>query len=259
MGGLNIFVPSEISDLEYTYSKMATLPLIDMIREQKIEYDLDSNELFTLNNSMKAAKCEISVSKQKFYLDKVTNIKSSAPKKVINTLQKLSRKGTSSWLTTLPLEEFNFILNKSEFVDALCLRYNHEIKNIPKVCACGKSNSLDHSLVCSKGGFVHLRHNQIRDLEIKMLQEVCYDVKKEPVLLPLTGETLNHKSANRAPDARADISCRSVYNNLDKVLFDVRCFHDGAASNENSNDAFKKHEDEKKRTYNQRILEVEKA
>ena len=96
-------------------------------------------------------------------------------------------------------------------------------------------------------------------LEIKMLREVCYDVKKEPVLLPLTGETLNHKSANRAPDARADISCRSVYNNLDKVLFDVRCFHDGAASNETSKDAFKKHEDEKKRSYNQRVLEVEKA
>ena len=157
------------------------------------------------------------------------------------------------------MEEYGFVFNKSEFIDALCLRYNHPVKNIPKVCACGKPNSLDHSLICMKGGFVHLRHNQIRDLEIKMLREVCYDVKKEPPLLPLSGETLNRKSANRAPDARADISARSVYNNLDKVLFDVRCFHDGAASNESSSDAFKKHEDEKKRTYNQRILEVEKA
>ena len=43
------------------------------------------------------------------------------------------------------------------------------------------------------------------------------------------------------------------------MLFDVRCFHDGAASNETSKDAFKKHEDEKKRSYNQRVLEVEKA
>ena len=246
MGGLNIFIPSEISDVEYSYSKKATLPLIDIIREQKVEYDIDNNELTTLTNKIKEAKLEISYSKQRYYLEMAADIKSKAPVSMINTINRLSRKGTSSWLTTLPLEEFGFVFNKAEFVDALCLRYNHPVKNIPKLCACGKPNSLDHSLICMKGGFVHLRHNQIRDLEIKMLREVCYDVKKEPPLLPLTGESLNRKTANRAPDARADISARSVYSNLDKVLFDVRCFHDGAASNESSTDAFKKHEDEKK-------------
>ena len=42
MGGLNLFIPSEISDLEYSYSKKATLPLIDMIRDQKVAYDISN-------------------------------------------------------------------------------------------------------------------------------------------------------------------------------------------------------------------------
>ena len=32
-------------------------------------------------------------------------------------------KGASVWLTALPIEEHSFLLTKSEFCDALCLRY----------------------------------------------------------------------------------------------------------------------------------------
>ena len=57
------------------------------------------------------------------------------------------------------------------------------------------------------------------------------------------------------------MSARGVWNTLDKTFFDIRVFHPGAQSNQTKTveEAFKKHEDEKKRTYNRRILEVEKA
>ena len=44
---------------------------------------------------------------------------------------------------------------------------------------------------------------------------------------------------------------------MDKVFFDVRIFHHGAKSNQLATveAAFKKHEDEKKRVYNQHIME----
>ena len=45
---------------------------------------------------------------------------------------------------------------------------------------------------------------------------------------------------------------------MDKVLFDVRIFHPSATSN-SVGDPFRKHEQEKKRTYNQRVIDVEKA
>ena len=104
-----------------------------------------------------------------------------------------------------------------------------------------------------------MRHNQIRDIEAKLLSEVCHDVITEPPLLPLTGEQFALKSANQAADARLDISARGVWRPMDKVFFDVRIFHPTASSNATAKDPFLKHEKEKKRAYNQRVIDVEKA
>ena len=93
------------------------------------------------------------------------------------------------------------------------------------------------------------------------MSEVCKDVQREPPLLPLSGEMFNLKSTNTASEARLDISARGTWNTVDKTFFDVRVFHPGAESNKTTTieAAFEKHEQEKKRTYNRRILEVEKA
>ena len=42
-----------------------------------------------------------------------------------------SEKGASSWLTTLPIKDLGFRLNKQHFVDAICLRYNLRLKDVP--------------------------------------------------------------------------------------------------------------------------------
>ena len=39
-------------------------------------------------------------------------------------------------------------------------------------------------------------------------------------------------TANTAQEARPDVSARSVWNNLDKVFFDIRIVHHGAKSNQ---------------------------
>ena len=94
-----------------------------------------------------------------------------------------------------------------------------------------------------------------------MLSEVCTDVVKEPHLVPLTGERFFHKTANTSNEARLDISARGVWNTMDKVYFDVRVFHHECPSNNKLAiaSAYKKHESEKKRCYNARVLNVEKA
>ena len=93
------------------------------------------------------------------------------------------------------------------------------------------------------------------------MSEVCKDVQREPPLLPLSGETFNLRSTNTASEARLDISARGIWNTVDKTFFDVRVFHPGAESNKaiSIDAAFERHEQEKKRTYNRRVLEVEKA
>ena len=55
-------------------------------------------------------------------------------------------------------------------------------------------NMHKHALNCKKGGFVTMRHNNIRDFTANILSEVCNDVALETLLTPLSGEVFNKKS-----------------------------------------------------------------
>ena len=127
-------------------------------------------------------------------------------------------------------------------------------------CACGKENDIDHTLICKLGGFVHLRHDNIRDIEAELLSCVCKDVLKEPPLIPLSGEQFSKSSVNTKDDARADISALSFWRPLEKVYLDVRIFHPNAASYKNLpiESIYRRHEEEKKGSYNERIINVER-
>ena len=47
-------------------------------------------------------------------------------------------KGASAWLAAMPLGDLSFGLNKWEFKDALHLRYNIPLSNLPSYCSCGE-------------------------------------------------------------------------------------------------------------------------
>ena len=74
-------------------------------------------------------------------------------------------KGSSIWLTSLPIQEFGFALHKHPFQDALALRYNWQPLQAPSACACGMKFSTEYALSCPKGGFPSIRRNEIRRLE----------------------------------------------------------------------------------------------
>ena len=167
--------------------------------------------------------------------------------------------GSSNWLTTLSLEEMGFFLTKQEFWDAFRLRYCWTIKRLPSKCACGSSFDISHSLTCKKGGFVIRRHNELRDITADLLSEVCHDVCIEPPLQPLTGETLHFRSANTSDEARLDVSARSVWARNQRAFFDIRVFNSTARryNGQTLKQAYSINENEKKRQYNERVLQVE--
>ena len=103
------------------------------------------------------------------------------------TIQLASEKGASSRLNALPLSKHGFDLTKTEFRDGIALRYTWKAKNSPAICPCGKEFSLTHALHCSKGGYTHLRHNEIRDMFANLMDDVCHDVQIEPKLQSLDG------------------------------------------------------------------------
>ena len=96
-----------------------------------------------------------------------------------------SERDASSWLTTRPLERLGFALTKSEFRDALSLRYGWELPRLPAKCVCGAIFSTSHAKTCLTGGFIHARHDEVRDLFAELVAEVAYDVEVEPRLKPL--------------------------------------------------------------------------
>ena len=128
------------------------------------------------------------------------------------------------------------------------------------ICACGVQFSVDHAQVCQRGGFIIQRHNELRDLEAEMLRMVCNDVEVEPVLREVAGETLNH-GANKAPDARLDIHARGFWERQRSAFFDVRVCHPNADSYRDltPKQIYKKHENEKKRQYAERVMEIEQG
>ena len=86
-------------------------------------------------------------------------------------------------------------------------------------------------MICYMGGFPTIRHNEIRDITPSLLTEVCHNVATEPLMQPLTGETLALRSANSEDGARLDIRARGFWNRSHDAFFDVRVFYPNAPSN----------------------------
>ena len=85
-----------------------------------------------------------------------SRIKQFLPDNLKRAMDLASEKGASSWLTTLPIDEYGFALHKGAFHDALALRYGWQFSYLPTNCDCGKKFSIEHSLSCPRGGGVFL-------------------------------------------------------------------------------------------------------
>ena len=252
MGGLGLVNPVNQSRQEYEASIKATAPLVKQIVKQAAEPPNDED----VAGAQRRARQEKADSARRD-LEDVTK---SLPLKTQRAVEFIKEKGASSWLSVIPLKEMNFTLNKREFRDAIKLRYGLELNDIPTVCVCGDLFDADHALICMRGGYIIQRHNEIRDLEAEILQAVCTDVEVEPVLQEVTGEVLP-RGANKAPDARLDIRARGFWAREQSAFFDVRVCHPNADSYKNltPEQIYKFHENDKKRLYSSRVLEVERG
>ncbi len=174
-------------------------------------------------------------------------------------LEASSEKGASNWLNVLPIKDEGFYLEKQAFWDSLYLRYNIKLRNVPAKCVCGKAMDVDHALSCHKGGFINIRHNEIRNFTGKLMDETHRDVRIEPELTKLTGEKFQHATANVTDEARVDIAARGVWVTGQMAYFDVRVFNPIAKTFMNSDlaAAHRRNENEKKRSYSQRINRVD--
>ena len=84
-----------------------------------------------------------------------------------------------------------YVLNKKSFRDAVRLGHNWNIPNIPPQLSCGVRNDNDHLLICKKGGYVHIRHNALVQVDVEIMREAgCKDVVFEKHFIPTEGDHL---------------------------------------------------------------------
>ena len=172
-----------------------------------------------------------------------------------------NEKGASNWLSTMPIKEQGFTLTKDEFHTAVAIRYGLSISRLPEYCVCGTNFSVDHSMVCKNRGFVSQRHHELRDMTHELLSEVCSNVEKEPLLQPLSGEVFKYSTTNTRTNARLDLSAEGFWTRGEKAFFDVRVFDPVAPSyiDQRLQTAHRLHEEQKRRMYEERVINVEHA
>ena len=250
-GGLGIRKVSENCQQSLAASVKLTKPLTDKILQQ-------SDELPPADDVVQAKLAAVQEVKT-YETQRSAQIKSAQTPQTQRTLEQLSQPGASSWLGVLPSQTQSFNLTKAEFQDALCLRYEKPIKNLPSKCPCNKPFDVTHALNCKRGGFVNIRHNNIRDFECSMLKIVAQDVQCEPTLQPVVNKTGYKKSAILVDGASLDVRARGFWRNGQNAFFDVRVTNTECDSQQNSSlkAILRKHENEKKLEYNRRVMEVE--
>ena len=233
---------------------MVTTPLRQLIHSHETKYSHQ-----TLSDQI-SAKADIQRKQRAQATTDANNLRDELIPSLQRAMDLARERGSSSWLTTMPLEEHGFSLHKGAFVDALALRYGWIPSNTPTSCVCGANFTVEHMLSCPRGGFPTIRHNEIRDITANLLSEVCRNVRVEPELQEVTTEEFSGQSAITTKGARLDIAANGFWGGrFERTFLDVRVFNPHAPSNRNTTieRCYRKHEMEKKRAYVQRIREVE--
>ena len=254
-GGMDLINPVAIAEEQHTISQLISAPLVERILHQDHQLsdcEVAQQEAKTRTRSIKRAKQR----------ENARNLESQLSAPLQSSMELSQKKGASTWLTAMPIDDHGFALYKSAFKDALFLRYGWSLQNSPSSCSCSHSFSVEHAFSCKTGGFPAVRHNEVRDITASLLTEVCHGVATEPNLQSLSGETMLHRSAITDDGARLDVAMYGFWGGrFKKALVDVRVFNLCAQWNRSSSLAsiYRRHEQEKKRQYEQRVQEVEHA
>ena len=122
-GGLGIQNPALTAEREYRTSVRITSGLTALICQQEMDISLlDEDE-------MKTTKQELKNEKEDLLKAEFESITEGMSDKLKKTLISAQEKGSSSWLSSLPIKKLGYTLNKQEFRDAVCLRYGWPIAN----------------------------------------------------------------------------------------------------------------------------------
>ena len=223
----------------------------------RISSNIQAQILGITNNKGKTIG-EVIAELEKRNQEKLTQFPATSDEKTKRMIQILNRKEILNWLTNLPIKEHGYELTKQEFWDAIKIRYNWPLGRIPSQCFCGESFNVTHALSCKKGGFVTLRHKEERDITSELLDGVCIDVRKDPILQEVNNGD-RPGEVKKSKETRLDINALNFWMTGQRAFFDVRVLNLFAQRHSKMavDKCFRANENEKKRNYRNRELQIE--
>ena len=124
----------------------------------------------------------------------------------------------------LLLEDHGFTLTKGEFRDPLALHCNKTLRSLPSNCPCGQKFNVTHVLNCKKGGFMTMRHNNIRDFEANLLRIVHNDIEVEPQLQQVDNEQFfirDMRVTNVNSDSQKNMPVEKILSSTSRIRKEV--------------------------------------
>ena len=168
-GGMGIKVLQQEAQSQYEASRRITQPHVQsIISQDQILRQKDEN-----GKTAKELKREVRSLANEKRSEKRQHIIENSADSLKRCILQAQEKGASAWLNAVPIPEQKFDLNKQQFYDALNLRYNLPLSNLPATCACGAKFDIVHSQQCKMGGFIHQRHDALKNLTASHLNKVC--------------------------------------------------------------------------------------
>ena len=248
-GGMGINILSEKAPIDFKASLSITSELVDEIKRQGTKIPQDNSYKIDL----------VKNDNEKRFSTEMESLKREVSPQTRRCIELASEKGASNWMAVLPLKKLDFILNRSQFMDAFNLKYYRELRGLPTTCACTQKFTITHALNCKKGGFIHMRHDSIRDFLAGLLEIVQTDVQIEPPLQPLQTEVTATNIGNPADAARLDIRAKGFWRSGQDSYFDIRVTNplSATAMKIPTSKVYDRNEKEKKRMYNHRVMTVE--
>ena len=153
LGGLGINNLTEVATTLHQCAVHATTPLVDHMLQHQNNTHVDDSQTASQSFQEALADQRDAIKRNREVIDAHMQEKAKALRDKLGSdsttalaMRWAEERGTSTWLTALPLVSHGFDLTRREFYDALCLRYGWEPSNMPMTHACGQRFSLEHAL-----------------------------------------------------------------------------------------------------------------
>ena len=151
-----VTTPNLNIESEYKSSRLLTTDIVDNIISQSTYYKPYKERISEIKN-IKKGRTEVDNSN-------LSRIRGNMSTDQIRANDILQQPSCNNYLNIITVEELNYNLNKQQFLNAVRLRYQLPIPNLPTRCPCGEKFDTQHAMSCKKGVFVTLRHNRLRDI-----------------------------------------------------------------------------------------------